>query len=188
MSIHPTVRPRLCDWAYKRSRKDEKSRASCPSGRFPPSFIHQVFIIIIIVIIIRLNKLYVLALKMALCRQCVKPPLTQTHMSHVCVHAHPVTYTYTHTCTHTHNSDTNRHRSHQSLNRSLDFDLCAPRLQSEPRLTVCQPGLGERHVNQSSQGLALSWRTVYQLRQICARTSEFVAVRLELSYWDSSLL
>ena len=30
----------------------EKSRASCPSGRFPPSFIHQ------IIIITGLNKLY----------------------------------------------------------------------------------------------------------------------------------
>ena len=30
----------------------EKSRASCPGGRFPPSFIHQV------IIITRLNKLY----------------------------------------------------------------------------------------------------------------------------------
>ena len=30
----------------------EKSRASCPSGRFPPSFIHQV------IIITGLNKLY----------------------------------------------------------------------------------------------------------------------------------
>ena len=30
----------------------EKSRASCPGGRFPPSFIHQV------IIITRLNYLY----------------------------------------------------------------------------------------------------------------------------------
>ena len=41
----------------------KKSRASCPGGRFPPSFIHQV------IIITALNKLYdyVLALKMTLC-------------------------------------------------------------------------------------------------------------------------
>ena len=40
----------------------EKSRASCPGGRFPPSFIHQV------IIITGLDKLcdYDLALKMAL--------------------------------------------------------------------------------------------------------------------------
>ena len=40
----------------------EKSRASCPGGRFLPSFIHQV------IIITGLNKLYdyVLALKLAL--------------------------------------------------------------------------------------------------------------------------
>ena len=40
----------------------EKSRASCPSGRFPPSVIHQVMMIT------RLNKLwlYVLDLKKSL--------------------------------------------------------------------------------------------------------------------------
>ena len=35
------------------SRLLEKSRASCPGGRFPPSFIHQV------IIITGLDKLYV---------------------------------------------------------------------------------------------------------------------------------
>ena len=42
----------------------EKSRASCPGGRFPPRFIHQV------IIITGLNKLYIYmtlcSLKMAL--------------------------------------------------------------------------------------------------------------------------
>ena len=57
------VQPRLCDWAYKRSRATiEKRRGLSAGGRFPPSFIHQV------VIITGLNKLqlYVLVLKMAL--------------------------------------------------------------------------------------------------------------------------
>ena len=40
----------------------EKSRASCPSGRFLPSFIHQVIIITGLTVI----QLYVLTLKMAL--------------------------------------------------------------------------------------------------------------------------
>ena len=46
----------------KKKRILEKSRASCPSGRFSPSFIHQV------IIIPGLNKLYdyVLTLKMTL--------------------------------------------------------------------------------------------------------------------------
>ena len=40
------VQPCLCDWAYKRSVPlIEKSRALCPGGRFPFSFIHQVIII-----------------------------------------------------------------------------------------------------------------------------------------------
>ena len=47
------VQPRLCDWAYKRSRAAyRKEKGLSPGGRFPPSFIHQVMIIT------GLNKLY----------------------------------------------------------------------------------------------------------------------------------
>ena len=64
----PYVQPCVCDWVMQglgmSSRvcvtghiKDpvpliEKSRTSCPGGRFPPSFIHQV------IVITGLNKLY----------------------------------------------------------------------------------------------------------------------------------
>ena len=47
------VQPRLCDWTYKDPVPFfEKSRATCPSGRPAPHFIHQV------IIITGLNKLY----------------------------------------------------------------------------------------------------------------------------------
>ena len=40
------VQPCLYDWEYKKSYAlVKKSRASCPGGTFPPSFIHQVIII-----------------------------------------------------------------------------------------------------------------------------------------------
>ena len=51
----------------------EESRASCPSGRFPPSLLHQV------IIITRLNKLYICMFfppeDGLRCQQGVKPPL-----------------------------------------------------------------------------------------------------------------
>ena len=47
------VQPCLCDWAYKDPVPlIEKGRGLSPSGRFPPSFIHQV------IIITGLKKLY----------------------------------------------------------------------------------------------------------------------------------
>ena len=47
------VQPRLCDWAYKRSRATcRKEKGLSPGGRFPPSFIH------LVIIITGLNKLY----------------------------------------------------------------------------------------------------------------------------------
>ena len=51
----------------------EKSRASCPGGRFPPSFIHQV------IIITGLNTSYTTVCSRPedglRCRQGIKPPL-----------------------------------------------------------------------------------------------------------------
>ena len=59
----------LCDWAYIKYPVPliEKSRPSCPGGRFPSSFILQV------IIITRLNKLY--DLYSLRCHQGVKHPL-----------------------------------------------------------------------------------------------------------------
>ena len=54
----------------------EKSRASCPSGRFPPSCIH------LVIIITGLNRLYDLCFRPEdglRCRQGVKPPIKLKH-------------------------------------------------------------------------------------------------------------
>ena len=78
----------LCDWADPLSLIENR-RASCPGGRFPSSFIHQV------IIITGLNNLYMPVCSRSeddlRCRQGVKPPLKlcqckQEHRRMHCLH------------------------------------------------------------------------------------------------------